>query len=134
MQMINRVHLLSVSLLCAVVFLVGCGPSRSSTDVNDRYGAFNHVEDELRSLKMTLEPTSSFNGSYNPIEDQLGSSIHYLHVNEDLPEELKPMSQQLKDLELKLHDVYNSPEASKESLMAVVVEMEAIIEKMKETL
>jgi len=130
--MINRVHLLSVSLLCAVVFLVGCGPSRDSTDVNDRYGAFNEMESELQSLRSTLADDSPYDGSYDPAEDQLGSAIGYLKRNKDLPAELKPRADELFALELKIHDVYNSPEASKESLRAVVEEMQAIIDDMKD--
>lgn len=129
--MINRVHLLSVSFLCTAVLLVGCGPSKTSTDVNDRYGAFNHLEQELASLKSTLAPESSYTGNYDPVEDQLGEACSMLAKNENIPEELRPQLKELVTLERYLHEVYNSPEASKENLMAVVYEMEAIIENVK---
>jgi len=131
--MINRVHLMSVSVLSAVLLLAGCGPSKSSSDVNNRYGSFNHLESELNSLRATLAPESNFNGTYNPIEDQLGSACSMLAKAEDVPEELRSEVERLPGLEKKLHEVYNGPDASKESMMAVVDEMQAIIDKIKES-
>ena len=119
--------------MSAVLLLAGCGPSKSSSDVNNRYGSFNHLESELTSLRQTLSPDSNFNGTYNPIEDQLGSACSMLAKAEDVPDELRSEVERLPGLEKKLHEVYNGPDASKEAMMAVVDEMQAIIDKIKES-
>lgn len=132
--MINRVRLVSLSLLCAVIFLVGCGPSRDSSRMTNRFGQFNRLEEELNSLRQTLSPESSYQGQYDPVEDQLGSAIGYLCENENITAEMREQAEELFKLEKYIHDVYNGPDASKENLLAVLDEMQVIVDSLKEQL
>jgi hypothetical protein len=102
--------------------------------MTNRFGQFNRLEEELNSLRQTLSPESSYQGQYDPVEDQLGSAIGYLTNNENLSEELRDQAKELFKLEKYMHDLYNSPDASKESLLAVVDEMQAIVDSIKEQL
>jgi hypothetical protein len=129
--MINRVRLLA--LLCAAVFLVGCGPSRGSSNVNDRFGAFNRIEDELNQARNNINH-EKYRGQYDPVEDQLGSAISYLRDNENITAEMREQAEELFKLEKYIHDVYNGPDASKENLLAVLDEMQVIVDSLKEQL
>ncbi|MCH2119234.1 MAG: hypothetical protein MK161_16215 [Pirellulales bacterium] len=130
--MITRVRLLC--LMCAGVIVAGCGPDPGNSNQRNRWGATNEMETYLTETIETIEhPT--YVGEYDPAPDQLQGACYSLMQNENIAgTPLEEKAKQMVALEQKIHDVYNSPEASKETLLAVCKEMEALLAEIREEL
>lgn len=117
--------------LCVIVLLTGCFESKTSGDPRGFYGSFNNVKQEVRNLKSTVD-NENWYGQNNPVEDQVQSSIYALMTNDDVVgTEIEPEAKKLYELEAKVHQVYRSPDATKEKMQEVVNEMWAIVEKIE---
>ena len=117
--------------LCVIVLLTGCFESKTSGDPRGFYGSFNNVKMEVESLKLTID-NDNWYGQNNPVEDQVQSSIKALMINDDVVgTPIEAEAKKLYELEAKMHQVYRSPDATKEKMQEVADEMWAIVQKIE---
>ena len=117
--------------LCIIVLLTGCFESKTSGDPRGFYGSFNIVKQEIQLLKSTID-NQNWYGQNNPVDDQVQSAIKALMINTDVAgTPIEAEAKKLYELEAKLHEVYRSPDATKEKMQEVADEMWAIVEKIE---